>query len=63
MAEVFAILDYCSSTLPLWIIFPEGNITLDNNRLNGYYYLTGEPALSFDRGNFWSVNLSFEEGT
>jgi hypothetical protein len=63
MAEVFAILDYCSSTLPLWIVFPEGNITLDNNRLNGYYYLTGEPALSFDRGNFWSVNLSFEEGT
>lgn len=61
--SIFEILDYTSNTIPLWIIFPEGNITLDNDRLNGYYYLTSEPSLSFDRGNFWSVQLSFEEGT
>ena len=63
MDSLFSILDYVSSTIPLWIIFPEGNITLNNSRINGYYYMTGEPNLSFDRGNYWSVNLSFEEGT
>jgi hypothetical protein len=63
MASIFSILDYVSNTLPLWLIFPEGNITLNNNRLNGYYYLQSEPSLTFDRGNFWSVQLSFEEGT
>lgn len=63
MDSLFAILDYVSNTIPLWLIFPEGNITLDNDRINGYYYLTGEPNLTFDRGNYWSAGLSLEEGT
>lgn len=61
--DVFEILDGVSNTKPLWLIFPEGNITNNNNRLNGYYYLEAEPPLSFDRGNYWSLNLSLEEAT
>jgi hypothetical protein len=63
MDSLFSVLDYVSNTIPLWLIFPEGNITLDNDRINGYYYLTGEPNLTFDRGNYWSAGLSLEEGT
>ena len=57
------LLDYCASTRPVWIIFPEGNITENNNRLNGYYYLTDEPSWSFVVGNYWNISLDFEEGT
>lgn len=61
--DVFKILDGVSDTKPLWVIFPEGNITNNNNRLNGYYYIDTEPPLSFDRGNYWSLSLSLEEAT
>jgi len=57
------ILDYCSVTIPLWLIFPEGNITEDNQRLNGYYYLKDEPLMRFEVGNYWSVTLNLEEAT
>jgi hypothetical protein len=60
---LMGLLDYASSTRPIWIIFPEGNITDNNNRLNGYYYLTDEPSWSFVVGNYWNISLDFEEGT
>jgi len=61
--DVFSILDEVSNIKPLWVIFPEGNITNDNKRISGYYYIDAEPPLSFDRGNYWSLNLTLEEAT
>jgi hypothetical protein len=63
MDDVFSILDEVSNIKPLWVIFPEGNITNDNKRISGYYYIDAEPPLSFDRGNYWSLNLTLEEAT
>jgi hypothetical protein len=61
--DVFEILDEVSNVKPLWVIFPEGNITNNNKRISGYYYIDVEPSLSFDRGNYWSLNLTLEEAT
>jgi hypothetical protein len=56
-------LKYASYTRPIWIIFPdEAPITEDNDQLNGYYYLKGDAGTSFVAGNYWNVNLAFEEG-
>lgn len=54
---------YASFTRPIWLIFPEGVITEDNDQLNGYYYLKDDPSFSYVAGNFWNTSLSFEEGT
>lgn len=64
--EVQPLLDLCkyaSFTRPIWVIFPEGNITEDNDQVNGYYYLKDDPSFSFVSGNFWNTSLSLEEGT
>lgn len=63
LTPLLEMLDYCSSTIPLWVIFPEGNITEDNQRLNGYYYFKDDPSLRFEVGNFWSTTLNLEEAT
>lgn len=60
---LFEMLDYASFTIPIWLIFPEGNITNNNNRINGYYYLKDDPNLNFVVGNYWNTSLNFEEGT
>jgi hypothetical protein len=60
--SILSILDDCSITKPFFLVFPEGNITNNNNRLNGYYYLQSDPDLVFDAGNYWSLTLSMEEG-
>lgn len=62
LAPLLDMLDYCSFTLPIWLIFPEGNITTNNYRLDGYYYLKDDPTLNFVVGNYWNTELSFEEG-
>jgi len=62
VAPLLSMLDYCSFTLPIWMIFPQGNITTDNDRINGYYYLKDDPTLSFVVGNYWNTELAFEEG-
>jgi len=62
LAPLLTMLDYTSFTLPIWLIFPEGNITTDNDRINGYYYLKDDPTLNFVVGNYWNTELSFEEG-
>jgi hypothetical protein len=53
---------YASVTRPIWLIFPEGNVTEDNDQVNGYYYLKDDPKPSFVAGNYWNIGLSFEEG-
>jgi hypothetical protein len=60
---ILDMLKYASITRPVWLIFPEGNITEDNDQVNGYYYLKSEPKPSFVAGNFWNISLAFEEGT
>lgn len=62
VAPLLSMLDFTSFTLPIWLIFPEGNITTDNDRINGYYYLKDDPTLSFVIGNYWNTELNFEEG-
>lgn len=57
------VLNYASYTRPVWLIFPEGTITVDNDQLNGYYYLKDNPRLVLSEGNYWSVSLNFVEGT
>jgi hypothetical protein len=59
---VLDMLKYSHTTKPIWILFPEGTITEDNDQLNGYYYLKSAPVMNLQSGNFWSVELSFEEG-
>ncbi len=62
LAPLLTMLDYTSFTLPIWLIFPQGNITTDNDRISGYYYLKDDPTLNFVVGNYWNTELSFEEG-
>lgn len=60
---IFDMVKYASITRPIWLIFPEGCITEDNDQVNGYYYLKNEPRASLVAGNFWNISLTFEEGT
>jgi hypothetical protein len=50
-----------SNTRPFFINFNNGQMALNINRFNGYYYLSGEPSLSLESGNFWSLSLTLEE--
>lgn len=61
--QVFELLDDSSETKPIWIYFDCENITNNNNRISGYYYLTDMPQGSFDEGNFWSYTFNLLEGT
>lgn len=63
VAPLMEMVDYASFTNPIWLVFPEGNITTDNDRINGYYFLKDDPTMSFVVGNYWNTSLSFEEGT
>lgn len=60
---IFEVLDYSSVTRPIWVDFSTANILNDPNRIAGYYFLNDEPTLSLQTGNYWNVNLSFQEGT
>lgn len=65
-AEVEVIHDLarqCSNTKPFFLRISNVNIFNDNDRINGYYYLTSEPQFSYESGGFWSVSLDMEEGT
>ncbi len=53
----------CSNTKPFFMRISNVNIFTDNDRVNGYYYLTQEPQFSYESGGFWSVSLAMEEGT
>jgi hypothetical protein len=61
--ELMSILDYASFTRPIWLTFPDGNIMVNNNRINGYYYLDDDPKLQLIPGQYWNVSLKFTEGT
>lgn len=63
MDAVFETLDYCSTTKPIWIVFESIEITNNNNRIGGYYYLTDDPKMQYVVGNFWNLSLGLEEGT
>lgn len=63
MDAVFECLDFCSITRPIWVMFETVEITNNNNRINGYYYLTDDPKMQYVSGNFWNLALSLEEGT
>lgn len=63
MTEIFELLDFSSITRPVWIVFDSTEITENNNRLNGMYYLTDDPQAQYISGNFWSLSLSLEEAT
>jgi len=62
MDAVFEVLDYCSNTRPLWLIFDSTEITNNNNRIGGYFYLKDDPQLQYVAGNFWNLSLDLEEG-
>jgi hypothetical protein len=62
---LFEMAEYVSITRPIWVYFPEAlsNVSENNNRLSGYYYLKADPDLSLVAGNFWNTALTLEEGT
>jgi hypothetical protein len=65
-AEVEVIHDLArqnSNTKPFFLRISNVNVFTDNDRVNGYYYLTSEPQFSYESGGFWSVSLAMEEGT
>jgi hypothetical protein len=62
LEDLFKILDHVSTTIPLWIWFPEGAMTENNKRISGYYFLDGDPSMQLIPGQFWNVGLKFEEG-
>jgi hypothetical protein len=63
MDAVFEVFDYCSVTKPLWIVFDTSEITNNNNRLGGYFYLKSDPQFQYMMGNFWKLSMELEEGT
>lgn len=65
-AEVEVIHDLArqnSNTKPFFLRISNVNVFTDNDRVNGYYYLTSEPKFTYESGGFWSVSLAMEEGT
>lgn len=60
--EFIEVLDNVSYTKPIWVIFNALNIFSDANRISGYYFLTKDPNLSVEAGNYWTIELEFEEG-
>jgi hypothetical protein len=62
MDLILSILDYASFTRPIWLFFGASNFLNDQNRLCGYYYLSDDPSMSLQAGNFWTLALSFQEG-
>lgn len=63
MDAVFEVVEYCSNSKPLWLVFDSLEITNNNNRINGYYYLMDDPKMTYVAGNFWNLGLDLEEGT
>lgn len=65
-AEVEVIHDLArqnSNTKPFFLRISNVNVFTDNDRVNGYYYLTSEPQFTYESGGFWNVSLAMEEGT
>lgn len=60
--SLFEVLDYCSTTRPLWLLLDLEALN-DTDRISGMYYLQDEPGLQLIAGNFWNAPLSFEEAT
>jgi hypothetical protein len=54
-------LNLVSNTKPFFINFDNGQLAVDVNRFNGFYYLSTEPTLNLTSGNFWSLDLTLEE--
>jgi len=61
--QVLGILDDASETAPIWVYLDCNNITNNNNRISGYYYLSEVPQGTFSEGNFWDYSFTFIEGT
>lgn len=59
---IFEVLDYCSTTRPLWLLLDLDALN-DTDRVSGMYFLQDEPALQLVAGNFWNATLSLEEAT
>lgn len=59
---VLDVLDYCSTTRPLWILLDLEALN-DTDRISGMYFIQDEPTLQLIAGNFWNAPLSFEEAT
>jgi len=56
------VIDYASFTKPIWLNFDASNFLNDENKISGYYYLSDDPQLNLQAGNFWNVSLSLVEG-
>jgi hypothetical protein len=62
MDLILETLDMASFTRPIWLNFNSINILNDQNRISGYYYLSDDPEMQVQAGNYWSLGLSFQEG-
>lgn len=60
--DLMKILDQASFTSPVWLWFPDGQMTTNNHRLSGYYFLKDDPQFQLIPANYWNVKLSFREG-
>lgn len=63
MQTMFELLDFSSITRPVWVVFDTTEITENNNRLSGMYYLVNDPSSEYVAGNFWSLTIDLEEAT
>jgi len=61
--QIFEVVDYASFTRPVWVNFNGSYVLNDENKISGYYYLNDDPTFTLQSGNYWSVGLSFTEGT
>jgi hypothetical protein len=59
---VYDLANQNSFTKPFFMRIEDAEVFNDNDRVNGYYYLTEDPSFSYDNGGFWSTSLSLEEG-
>lgn len=59
---ILSVVDYASFTKPIWLNLDASNFLNTPNRVCGYYYLSDDPVLSLQSGNFWSLSLPLVEG-
>jgi len=59
--QVFEMLDYNSTTIPVYINFESTAMLNDTDRINGMYYIASDPDISYIEGNYWNISLNFEE--
>jgi hypothetical protein len=59
--QILEMLDFNSTTRPIFINVESTAMLNDMDRVNGMYYISSDPDTSYVVGNYWNIGLSFDE--